>query len=126
MAEGWLRRHLGDSYRIESAGIEAHGLNRRAVAAMAEVGIDITTHQSNRIDEFDRERFDYVITVCDNARERCPIFPAETETIHHSFPDPADAEGTEEEIREVFAAVRDQIGEWTESFAERLRRESSG
>jgi len=123
MAEGWLRHFLGEDVRIESAGIEAHGLNPQAVAAMAEVGIDISSQTSNRIDDFDGESFDYVITVCDNARENCPFFPGAGRTIHHSFPDPADATGSEEEIAATFARVRDQIGLWAREFSARLEVE---
>lgn len=121
MAEGWLRHYLGDDARIESAGIEAHGLNPRAVKAMSDVDIDISGQESNRIEDFEGESFDYVITVCDNARENCPFFPATTETIHHSSPDPADATGSAEEIQKVFSSVRDRIGEWAATFADRVR-----
>lgn len=117
MAEGWLRHFLGEGARVESAGIEAHGLNPRAVAAMAEVGIDISSQTSNRIEDFEGERFDYVVTVCDNARENCPVFPGAGRMVHHAFPDPADATGSEEEIAETFARVRDRIGRWAREFA---------
>ncbi len=117
MAEGWFRHYLGEGATVRSAGIEAQGVNPRAVRVMQEVDIDITSHTSNRMDEYDGEHFDVVITVCDSAKESCPIYPETTETIHHSFPDPADATGEEEEIIDVFRTVRDAIGEYAAEFA---------
>ena len=116
IAEGWFRQYAGDALEVRSAGVEAHGLNPRAVKVMAEAGVDISAQTSNVIDDYDGERFDYVITVCDSARERCPWFPAEAELIHHSFPDPADATGSEEEILDVFRETRDRIREYAELF----------
>lgn len=119
MAEGWFRHYMPEGTVVRSAGIEAHGLNPRAVRVMNEKGIDITSHTSNRIEEYDDESFDLVLTVCDNAKERCPIYPVSTRTIHHSFPDPADATGSEEEIVQVFRDVRDAIETYVEEFAGR-------
>ncbi len=116
MAEGWFRKFLPEGAIVRSAGIEAHGVNPRAVRVMNEVGIDITSHTSNRMEEFDDETFDLVLTVCDNAKEHCPVYPASTRTIHHSFPDPADATGSEEEIIQVFRDVRDAIGAYAEEL----------
>ena len=112
MAEGYLRAFAGDRAEVYSAGIEAHGVNPRAIASMKEDGIDISRHTSNRVEEYDAVSFDFVITVCDNAKERCPIFPGTARKFHRDFPDPAKAGGTEEEIKAQFAGVRDQIKEY--------------
>ncbi len=119
MAEGWFRHFTGDRAEIYSAGVEAHGLNPRAVKVMEEVGIDISGQTSNLVDDYRDIEFDTIITVCDSARERCPWFPSSGERIHHSFPDPADAVGTEEEILEVFRSVRDKIRDYVREFVER-------
>ena len=123
MAEGWFRHHMPEGSVVRSAGIEAHGVNPRAIRVMQEVGIDITSHTSNRIEEYKDETFDLVLTVCDNAREVCPVYPATTRTIHHSFPDPADATGDEEEIIQVFRDVRDSVGAYAEELLESYREE---
>lgn len=119
MAEGWFRYFTGDRAEIYSAGVEAHGLNPRAVKVMEEIGIDISGQTSNLVDDYRDVEFDTIITVCDSARERCPWFPSGGERIHHSFPDPADAVGTEEEILDVFRSVRDKIGDYVREFVER-------
>ena len=116
IAEGWLRFFGGDRIEVYSAGVESHGLNSRAVAVMKEAGIDISSHASKTIDALGNIEFDVVITVCDNARERCPNFPARTMKLHHDFPDPAGATGSEEEIMETFRQVRDRIKEYCEAF----------
>ncbi|MCB0713205.1 MAG: arsenate reductase ArsC [Ignavibacteriae bacterium] len=120
MAEGWFRHIAGDRLEVYSAGVEAHGLNPRAVKVMGEIGIDISGQTSNLVDDYRDVDFHYVITVCDSARERCPWFPSNAEKIHHSFPDPADATGSEEEILDVFRSVRDHIGQYAEEFANSL------
>ncbi|MCS6934036.1 MAG: arsenate reductase ArsC [Chitinophagales bacterium] len=117
MAEGYLRHFAGDQAEIYSAGVEAHGVNPRAVAVMREDGIDISGHTSNLIDEYLHLPFDYVITVCDHARERCPYFPTRAQKFHYNFPDPAKATGSEEEIMEKFREVRDMIREYCRTFA---------
>jgi arsenate reductase len=109
MAEGYLRHFGGDRLDVFSAGTEAHGVNPRAIAAMKEDGIDISSHISKTIDQFIGQRFDTVLTVCDNARETCPWFPDGAEHLHFDFPDPAKATGTEEEIMQEFRRVRDMI-----------------
>lgn len=109
MAEGWLRHFAGGRVDVFSAGIEAHGLNPTAVEVMREAGIDISGHTSKTIDDLDSRDFDIVITVCDNAREQCPYFPARVRQLHHDFPDPAKVRGTREEILTAFRAARDQI-----------------
>lgn len=111
MAEGFFRHFGGDRINVKSAGLEPKGVNPRATAVMKEVGIDISEHASNHLNEYLNENFDYVITVCDNAAENCPVWPKNTLSVHWSFPDPAEATGTESEIVEVFRKVRDEIGE---------------
>jgi arsenate reductase (thioredoxin) len=109
MAEGFLRRLAGNAASIHSAGIEAHGLNLRAVATMAQIGIDISLHKSETTDAYLNAGVTHVITVCDHAAEVCPFFPEDVKFSHFSFPDPAKATGTEDEIMAQFAAVRDEI-----------------
>ncbi len=116
MAEGYLRHLAGGRAEVYSAGIEAHGLNPRAVAVMAEDGIDISGHRSELLDAYHDLPFDHVITVCDSARERCPWFPSTAEQHHRDFPDPAKTTGSEEEIRTAFKEVRDEIKAWCREF----------
>lgn len=120
MAHGYLEHFLGDRARVYSAGVETHGLNPRAVAAMMEDGIYIAHYSSNNVEEYLSVPFDYIITVCDNANERCPYFPGKAERLHHNFPDPAKASGTEEDIRGQFRATRDLIKDWCRDFAARV------
>ncbi|WP_353720757.1 arsenate reductase ArsC [Dyadobacter sp. 676] len=116
IAEGYLRHFAGDNTAVYSAGVETHGVNPKAIAIMAEDGIDISHHTSNNMDEYGDIDFDFVITVCDNARERCPYFPTNAKKFHHNFPDPAKATGTEKEVLEEFRAVREQIKAYAENF----------
>jgi len=116
MAEGWIRYYAGDAAEVWSAGIEAHGLNMYAVKSMMDAVIDISRHKSKTIDELPHKEFDYIITVCDNAREACPYFPGNAVRIHHSFPDPAKATGSEEEKTQVFNKVRDEIEDFAFNF----------
>lgn len=109
MAEGYLRRAAGDRFEALSAGIEPKGLNPIAVEAMQEIGIDISSQQSKDVVSFLGQYIPYVVTVCDNARERCPIFPRTYKFLHWSFDDPAAAEGTHEQKLAVFRRVRDEI-----------------
>ena len=109
MAEALLRRIGGERFEVYSAGTEATRVHPLAVRAMADVGIDISDARSKHLDEFIADRFDYVITVCDRARETCPVFPGEPQRIHWSFPDPAAVEGTEEERLRAFRRVRDEL-----------------
>lgn len=118
IAEGYLRYFAGDRAEIYSAGVETHGVNPRAIATMAEDGIDISKHTSNNIAEYSRIPFDYVITVCDNAKERCPFFPSSAMLFHENFPDPAKATGTEKEIMAQFRAVRGMIKSYAEKFVQ--------
>ena len=109
MAEGLVGRMAGDRFEVLSAGVEPSYVRPQAIEVMREIGIDISKHRSKSVDEFDGEKFDYVITVCDNARQRCPVFPGKTERIHWSFDDPAKAEGDEKNVLAVFRRVRDEI-----------------
>ena len=118
IAEGYLRFFSGTKADIYSAGVETHGVNPRAIATMKDDGIDISNHTSNHIDEFAHIDFDFVITVCDNAKERCPFFPTNAKKFHYNFPDPAKAKGTESEITEQFKLVREQIKDYCKSFVE--------
>lgn len=116
IAEGYLRAYAGNRADVFSAGVETHGVNPRAISIMAEDGIDISQHTSNHVDEYRDIPFDLVITVCDHALERCPYFPSTAKKFHHNFPDPARAQGTEEEIAAAFRAVRDQIKLYAQQF----------
>lgn len=116
IAHGYLRHFAGDKAEIYSAGVETHGVNPRAIQIMKEDGLDISNHTSNNVDEYIGIEFDYVITVCDNAKERCPVFPSKAEKIHHNFPDPAKATGSEEEIMNEFRRVRDMVKEFAKEF----------
>lgn len=116
IAEAYLRHFAGEKAAIYSAGIETHGVNPRAISTMVEDGIDISQHTSNNIDEYVNIDFDVVITVCDNAKERCPFFPTKAKKFHQNFPDPAKATGTEEEILEQFREVRQMIKSYSQQF----------
>lgn len=127
MAEGYLRHFANGNAEVYSAGVETHGVNPKAIAIMQEDGIDISNHTSNNIDEYFDIDFDFVITVCDNAKERCPFFPTKAKKFHHNFSDPAKATGTDEEINEQFREVRQQIKEYCERFiAENLKETNKG
>ena len=116
IAEGYLRYFAAKKADIYSAGVETHGVNPRAIATMQEDAIDISNHTSNNIEEYYNIDFDFVITVCDNAKERCPFFPTKAKMFHYNFPDPAKAKGTEEEIKEQFRQVRQQIKAYCKQF----------
>jgi arsenate reductase len=116
LAEGYLKHFAGDKAIVYSAGVETHGVNPRAIATMKEDGIDISMHTSNNISEYVGVDFDYVITVCDNAKERCPYFPSNAQKFHYNFPDPAKATGTEAEIMKVFGDVREMIKKYCALF----------
>lgn len=118
IAEGYLRHFANGRAGIYSAGIETHGVNPRAIETMKEDGIDISGHTSNNITEYADLAFDYVITVCDNAKERCPFFPSNAQKFHHNFPDPAKATGSEADIMEAFRNVRNQIRTYSKEFIE--------
>ncbi len=116
LLHGYLRQALGNRAAVYSAGVEVHGLNPRAVRVMAEDGVDISAHTSNHVDEYATVLFDYVITVCDHANEVCPVFPSTAQKLHHNFPDPAKATGSEEEILAQFRSVRDQVKAYAQDF----------
>lgn len=109
MAEGFFRHFGSDRVEVFSAGLEPKGVHPVAIKVMAEGGIDISKQTSNHVSEYIGQTFDYVITVCDNAAERCPTFPGNTPRLHWSFEDPAGATGTEEAVLEVFRRVRTEI-----------------
>lgn len=119
IAHGYLAHFGGNQVEVYSAGIETHGVNPRAISTMREDGIDISHHTSNNVNEYAQMEFDYVITVCDNAKENCPYFPAKVKMLHHNFPDPAKAKGTEEEITAEFKRVRQMIKEYSQNFINR-------
>ncbi len=116
IAEGYLKHFAGDKATIYSAGVETHGVNPKAIETMKADGIDISQHTSNNILEYQGVNFDFVITVCDNAKERCPFFPSNAVKLHYNFPDPAKAIGSEDEIKQSFASTRDMIKEYCENF----------
>jgi len=116
IAHGYLQQFAGDRANIYSAGVEVHGVNPKAIATMKADGIDISHHTSNHVDEYRRIAFDFVITVCDNAKERCPYFPTQAQKFHHNFPDPAKAVGTAEEIAAEFERVRELIKVYARQF----------
>lgn len=116
MAEGFLRNMAGDRFDVASAGTDPVGLNPGAVEAMKEVGVDIARQESKKVDRFLGQRFDYVITVCDRAKEACPTFPGARSLLHWSFDDPAGASGPLEERRRVFRRVRDEIADRVNQF----------
>ena len=117
MAEGLLRHDAGNMFEVYSAGVEPTQVRPEAVEAMSDIGIDISSHHSKSVDEFAAQEFDYVITVCDNANEQCPIFPGKTRRILWSFEDPAAAVGDDDAKRVVFQRVRDQIRDQLRRFA---------
>ena len=119
MAEGLVRHDAGERFEVASAGTKPGGLNPLAVRAMAELGIDISRHRSKSVDEFLGERFDYAITVCDSARETCPILPGVAEKIHWSFDDPAAAVGKDDEKLAEFRRVRDELRAKLREFVDR-------
>ena len=116
IAHGFLASMTTGKAIVYSAGVETHGVNPKATSTMKEIGIDISSHTSNHITEYLGIDFDYVITVCDNAKERCPYFPTKAVKLHYNFPDPAKAAGTDDEINEQFRAVRSLIKDYCEQF----------
>lgn len=116
IAEGYLRYFAGDKAAVYSAGIETHGVNPKAIAVMAEDDIDISKHTSNNVDEYVNIPFDYVITVCDNAKENCPYFPTKAQRFHQNFPDPAKAAGNDDEVMGEFRRVREMIKVYSKDF----------
>jgi arsenate reductase (thioredoxin) len=109
MAEGLLRHEAGDRFEVSSAGTKPTRVRPEAIAVLAEIGIDISQQRSKNVDEFLSEPLDFIITVCDNAKESCPVFPAEAARLHWPFEDPASVDATEEERKAAFRTIRDQI-----------------
>ncbi|OQP57365.1 arsenate reductase ArsC [Niastella populi] len=116
IAEGYLKHFAKEKAAVYSAGVETHGVNPRAIQIMKEDGIDISGHTSNNVNEYREIEFDFVITVCDNAKERCPFFPSNAQKFHYNFPDPAKATGSEEEILQQFRDVRNMIKKYSQDF----------
>ena len=116
IAEGYLRFFAKGKVNIYSAGIETHGVNPKAIQVMKEDGIDISHHTSNNVNEYAHIDFDFIITVCDNAKENCPYFPSKAKRFHQNFPDPAKTTGSEGEILQSFRKVRDMIKEYSQNF----------
>ena len=116
MAEGLLRHDHGDKFEVESAGTRATRVRPEALAVMNEIGIDISSHRSNVVDEFADQSFDYVLTVCDNAKESCPVFAGHGNRLHHTFDDPVSIDGSEQERLTAFRKVRDEIRNYLQEF----------
>ena len=116
IAHGYLNYFGGDLVEVYSAGVETHGVNPRAIHIMKEDGIDISKHTSNNVEEYFDIPFDYVITVCDNANERCPFFPTQAVKLHHNFPDPSKVKGSTAEVIEEFRKVRGMIKAYCNDF----------
>jgi arsenate reductase (thioredoxin) len=116
MAEGLLKQGAADRFAVESAGTKPGSVRAEAITVMKELGIDISAQRSKHLDEFKGQAFDYVLTVCDNANESCPVFPGCAKRIHKAFEDPAAFQGTEDERLAVFRRVRDQIRTYLQNF----------
>jgi len=124
MAEGLLKHITKDEYEVFSAGTKPSHVRPEAIKVLAEVGIDISRNRSKSVDEFAGQKINFVLTVCDNAKEVCPYFPAKTKLIHHSFEDPAEIQGDEETRIKAFRQTRDQIRKYLEnSFCEIIGKE---
>lgn len=119
MAEGLLRHDAGERFEVESAGTMPGSVRPEAIAVMGELEIDISGHRSKSVGEFDGQHFDYVITVCDSARESCPVFFGSAERLHHSFDDPAALNGSDEERLTLFRRVRDELRAYLSEFAQK-------
>lgn len=119
MAHGFLKYYANDKAKIYSAGIETHGVNPRAIATLKEVGLDISHHTSNLVEEYLDISFDFIITVCDHAAENCPIFPSNTALrLHQNFSDPSKLVGNEEDIEQAFRKTREEVSDFCRSFVD--------
>ena len=116
MAEGLLRHDAGDRFEVESAGTRPSHVRPEAIAVMKEIGVDLSGHRSKSVDEFRNQKFDFVLTVCDNAKEACPIYPGHANRFHRSFEDPVAVQGTEPERLSAFRRIRDQIRGYLRTF----------
>lgn len=123
MAEGWARHLKGDIIEAFSAGVNPVNVSQRAIKVMAQAGVDISNHRSKHVDELAGLDFDYVVTVCDSAKEHCPFFPNARKMIHKSFADPANASGTDEQVMAEFRRVRDEIKAFVEAMPQILEKE---
>lgn len=121
MAEGWARHLKGDIIEAYSAGVWPVGVHPRAIKAMAEVGVDISDQPSKHVDEFLETDFDFVVTLCDNAKQQCPVFPGKAKLIHKAFEDPVAVAGSEEQIMHAFRRTRDDIKAFIETLPESLK-----
>ena len=119
IAHAYLQKFAGDKATLYSAGVEVHGVNPKTIQTLKEDGLDITYYTSNHISEYKNIPFDYVITVCDNAKETCPFFPTNAAKLHHNFPDPSKHKGTDEEIKQEFAKVREMIKNYSKDFVQK-------
>ena len=117
MAEGLLAHDAANRFEVESAGTKPGRVRPEAIVVMKELGIDISSHRSKHVDEFQGQSFDYVLTVCDNAKESCPVFPGHSKRLHRAFDDPAAYEGTEEERLAVFRRVRNELRDYLKTFS---------
>ena len=119
IAHAYLEKFAGDKARVYSAGVEIHGVNPKTVQTLKEDGIDISHYTSNHVNEYREIPFDFMITVCDNARETCPYFPTNAVQLNHNFPDPSKHQGDEKEVMQEFARVREMIKEYSKEFVEK-------
>ncbi len=124
MAEGWARHLWEDRVEVHSAGTQPSRVHPDAITVMAEAGVDISGHRSKSVDEVRTIPFDLVVTVCDNAKEQCPVFPGNIRRVHRSFNDPAGAKGTREEVLAAFRKTRDEIRAFVESLPDLIKEES--
>src|SRR5579863_9844341 len=116
MAEGLLRHDGGDRFEVFSAGTKPSSVRPEAISVMREIGIDVSDHRSKSVDEFAQNDFDYVLTVCDSAKESCPVYPGHANRLHHNFDDPAAVQGSETERLGAFRRVRDEIRAYLRGF----------
>ncbi len=116
MAHAYLQLFAGKRAVVYSAGVEVHGVNPKAVETLKEDGVDISSHTSNHVDEYAAIPFDFIITVCDNARERCPYFPSTALRFHHNFSDPSKLKGSTEEVNSAFRKTREEIKVWCKEW----------
>lgn len=118
MAHAYLQLFAGKRAAVYSAGVEVHGVNPKAVETLKEDGVDISSHTSNHVDEYAAIPFDFIITVCDNARERCPYFPSTALRFHHNFSDPSKLKGSTEEVNSAFRKTREEIKAWCKEWVD--------
>ena len=116
MAHAYLQLFAGKRAVVYSAGVEVHGVNPKAAETLKEDGVDISSHTSNHVDEYAAISFDFIITVCDNARERCPYFPSTALRFHHNFSDPSKLKGSTEEVNSAFRKTREEIKVWCKEW----------